>query len=147
MIRLSNGWYVMLADLALILFMVTAQAVHEGDTVPVAGNPLPAEATPIGIYRPGNGAPDLRQWLAAAGRDERMRLTVIARHTGDDSAAAARAAAALAHDAGEGSRARIVVEPADKDEVLAVLAYDRAPAGWHGDCNAPSSKENVQCEE
>lgn len=144
MIRLSYGWYVMLADLALILFMVTAQAVHDGEAHMPAGNPLPAEGEPVAIYRTGNGAPPLRQWLAAEAQDQRLRLTVIARYTGADAEEAALAAARLAADAGD-NRARVVIEPGDRQELLAVLAYDQGPTGWHGDCSARASKENSRC--
>lgn len=145
MIRLSYGWYVMLADLALILFMVTAQAVHDGEAQQLAGSPLPAEGEPVAVYRPGNGAPPLRQWLAEEAQDQRLRLTVIARYTGPDAQEAALAAARLASDAG-GNQTRVVVEPGQRQELLAVLAFDQVPAGWHGDCNALASKENTRCD-
>jgi hypothetical protein len=164
MIRFSNGWAIPLADLALILFMVTAQAVHEGDlgdlggsapsasAHPVAGNPLPAEGQPLAIYRAGNNAPPLRQWLARQGADDRAQLTIIAHHSGADMAAAVAAATTLAAAAGQGAHARIVVEPGAPGEVLAVLAYDRAPAaaptGWHGDCKAGTmnSRKDTRCD-
>lgn len=129
MIRLGTGWYITLADLSLILFMVTASAVQEDAEQAVRASPLPAEGEPVAVYRAGAGAPPLRDWLAAQGADDRLRLTIIARHGGADAAPVAAAAAAMAREGGkQAAQARIVIEPGPATEVLAVLSYDLAPA-------------------
>lgn len=151
MTRLGSHWYITLADLSLILFMATASAVHEDASPMVEGNPLPAEGEPVAVYRAGAGAPPLRQWLESQGHDDRLRLTIIAHHTGPDAAKVTVQAAALAAEARQqGADARILVEPGVAEEVLAVLAYDRVPK-WHGDCSAGSSKghapgKDTQCD-
>lgn len=153
MIRLGSNWYITLADLSLILFMVAGHAVTEdGVGAPgpdqVQGNPLPAEGEPVAVYRVAAGAPPLRQWLDSVGQDDRLLLTIIGHHAGPDAAEVTAQAAALAAQAGQqGTGARILVEPGPADELLAVLSYDRPDDGakvatgkWHGDCSAGPGK-------
>jgi hypothetical protein len=132
MIRLGNHWTITLADLSLILFIIAASAL-EAPAVPAPpaalANPLPAEGEPVAVYRAGAGAPPLAEWLAQQAGDDRLQLTIIARYTGTDAAAQAAQAAALAAQAGPQMRdARIVVEPGETAEMLAVLAYDHGGA-------------------
>lgn len=130
-----GNWQTIIADLALILFMVTAAAMGSNTREPPA-NPLPAEGEPLAIYRPHPQAPPLGDWLAAQAPDERQQLTVIGRYRDGDAQSAADAALRLAADAEmRGVRSRIVLEPAESSDLLAVLAFD-SPADWHGDCNA-----------
>lgn len=148
MIRLGTNWYITLADLSLILFMVAGHAVTEnGPAGQVQGNPLPAEGEPVAVYRVAAGAPPLRQWLQGQAQDDRLRLTIIGHHAGPDATQVTAQAAALAAQAGQqGAGARILVEPGPTDEVLAVLSYDRpdeSAAKWHGDCSAEPSKGNA----
>jgi len=145
MIRLANNWYITLADLSLILFMVAGHAVTDNGPAAavsstVAGNPLPAEGEPVAVYRAGADAPAIARWLQGQLRDDRLRLTVIGHYAGGDAGPVTARAAALAAEARQqGAQARILVEPAPADEVLAVLSYDRAP-DWHGDCTAVADK-------
>jgi hypothetical protein len=119
--RAGSGWQTVLADLSLILFMVMAAAVRQ--TPPeVAGQPpppLPALGEPVAVWRAGPEAPPLREWLAVAGADPKLRLTILA------PARAGTAAQALAATAGRS--ARIVLETESDGAVLAALTYDRAP--------------------
>lgn len=141
-----GNWQTIIADLALILFMVTAAAM--GSQKPEAAgsqepqttqNPLPARGEPLAIYRPGEGAPALGEWLAGQAADERQQLTVLARYREGGAERAAEAALLLAAEAAEhGVRPRILLEPADRFDVLAVLAFDN-PADWHADCRAPGT--------
>ena len=128
-----GSWQTIIADLALILFMVTAAAM--GSKKPeTSDNPLPARGEALAIYRPQQGAPPLGDWLAEQAADERQQLTIIGRHTEGAAEAAADDALALALDAAEhGVRARVLLEPAEKSDLLAVLAFDN-PADWHADC-------------
>lgn len=116
-----GGWQTMLADLALILFLVSASALdRQSDAAPPA-IAMPHQGAPTAIWRDGPGAPPLAEWLAGEERDERLQLTLLA-----DPANGARAlelAAALPD-------ARVVVQPAGQDRtagITAVLAYDRMP--------------------
>ncbi len=101
------------ASLALILFMVATgqDARSDADLVPARGEPL-------AVFRPGEGAPSLRQWLAYEAPDDRLHLTIVAHYPDGEAAAASRAALALADQAkAQGMRARIVVEPADEADI------------------------------
>jgi hypothetical protein len=130
-----GNWQTIIADLALILFMVTAAAM--GSKNPEAtDNPLPARGEPLAVYRPHQGTPPFGEWLAAQAADERQQLTIIGRYQGGDVQFAADAALALASDAAEhGVRSRVLLEPAENSDVLAVLAFD-SPTDWHADCRA-----------
>ncbi|WP_338447323.1 hypothetical protein V5F89_05960 [Pelagerythrobacter marensis] len=142
---IRGGWQTTLADLAMILFMVTAAAMAErpeADARTARSEPsradvpaLPASGEPIAIYRAAPGAPPLAQWLAEQPRDPRQNLTILARHAPAGGERAAAAALALAREAGRaGHSARIVIEPAERDDLSAVLDFDgrQADAGETG---------------
>jgi hypothetical protein len=138
----QGSWQTLIADLALILFMVTVAAMHRGSTRAEA-DPLPQRGEPLAFYRPAEGAPPLRQWLDAQAPDERQALTIVSRYAPGQAAAAASAAVALAAEAGEaGGEARIVIEPSDRSEIVATLAFDR-DGNWHTDCK-PGSTEGAE---
>lgn len=157
-----GGWQVTIADLSLILFMVSLAALaDQPDAAEGAGpagaieNPLPAMGEPVAIYRPGAHMPGIGTWLADQAPDPRQQLTVIARYSGEDATEAAISALTLADDArGAGHAARIVLEPAALADLVAVLGYDDADGGeWHDDCLEPrkrgadaASERNGPCE-
>ncbi|HEU4651046.1 MAG TPA: hypothetical protein VFS49_06500 [Croceibacterium sp.] len=122
-----------MADLALILFMVTAAGIHaqhqqqEQRPRPAAAvSPLSAQGEPLAVYRAQAGAPPLARWLAEQAPDRRQFLTIVARYRAGNVATAAREAVALAREAGAaGVAARIVLEPGETDDLLATLAFDR----------------------
>jgi len=126
--RVSLGWQTTMADLALILFMVTAAGVH-AQQHPPAGEippPPPVQGEALAIYRVHAGAPPLAAWLAEQAPDPRQHLTIVARYRQGDAASAARKALELAHDAGTaGVSARIVLEPGAAGDLLASLSFDR----------------------
>ncbi|RXZ65226.1 hypothetical protein [Pelagerythrobacter rhizovicinus] len=133
---LSNaraGWQTTLADLALILFMVTAAAMAERPEAAdpaEAASPVPARGEPLAIYRAAPGAPPLADWLAEQPHDARQNLTIVARYAAGRSAETAAAAVALASEAGAAGRnARIVVEPAQTSDLVAVLDFDGRTSG------------------
>ena len=120
--RTGSGWQTVLADLSLILFMITAAAASELPTAPVpkvAAPVLPALGEPVAVWRAGPGAPSLRDWLASSGPDPRLRLTILA---GPD-----QAQMALAMAAGAGRPARILLEP-QAGVPSAMLTYDQENA-------------------
>jgi hypothetical protein len=135
--RTGSGWQYILADLSLILFMVTAAALASTDDAPAqaqpaaraaGGRPLSPQAAPLALYRAAPGAPPLGQWLRGQSADARQQLTIIAQYASGDQARALSQAAALAQDAGEaGLRARIVVEPGPGG-TTASLAFDAPEA-------------------
>lgn len=136
--RAGSGWQYLLADLSLILFMVTAAALASAEDAPArparpaiaarqdaaSTSPLSPQGEVLALYRAAPGAPPLRQWLAGQSADARQQLTIVAQYRAGEQAQALRQAAALAEDAGEaGLRARIVVEPGPGG-TTAALAFD-----------------------
>jgi len=145
--RSPIGWQTMLADLSLILFMVTAAAMAEvpdakPPSKPVASKASPAPSgapsatptisQPLAVWRPAPGAPSLARWLAEQQADSRQLLSITLRYPPTAQKEALRLAGDMAAAAGgKGARARIVIEPvasADGIEVVAALAYDMGPA-------------------
>lgn len=131
--RVSFGWQTTLADLAMILFLVTAAGIHaqsqqqdqQAPHAPAAPS-LSTRGEPLAVYRAQAGAPPLGEWLAEQAPDRRQYLTIVARYRPGEAAGAARGAVALAQQAGTaGVSARIVLEPGEGAELLATLAYDR----------------------
>lgn len=119
--RAGSGWQTVLADLSLILFMITAAAASELPTalaVPVRVT-LPALGEPVAVWRAGPGAPTLQAWLSSSGPDPRLRLTILA--------APEQAGAALAMAATAGRPARILLEP-QAGSPSATLTYDQENA-------------------
>lgn len=138
----QTGWQTILADLSLILFMITASAlsVAEGPDPRARSQPSPPkpappasiaaslQAEPVGLWRDAPGAPPLGQWLADQGRDPRLRLSVVVRYAPAPGAreAALDHAAMLARMAGARAQgARLVIEPGLPAGASVALGYDR----------------------
>lgn len=136
--RTGSGWQYILADLSLILFMVTAAALASADDAPAAkpaaamkhpnvtegAQPLSPQGQPLALYRAAPGAPPLGQWLRDQSADTRQQLTIVAQYGPGAQAEALGQAEALAQQAGAaGTRARIVVEPG-QGGTTAALAFD-----------------------
>jgi hypothetical protein len=124
-------WQTILADLALILFMMTAAALAnapDGPLLPKAPQPVAAASVrgePVGVWRDSPDAPDLAAWLAHQARDPRLRVSILVRHgQGQERAALVRAEALVAAVGARGAGARIVIEPGREDGASVVLAYD-----------------------
>lgn len=127
-VRAGTGWQTLMADLSIILFMVTAAALTQaGPGKAQAGqtNVGPSQrGEPIAVYRTGEGAPPLGEWLDSQPRDERQMLTVVSTYTPGKQAEALTRATALAQDADKRHvLTRVVVEPGAGD-ATATLAYD-----------------------
>lgn len=119
--RMGSGWQTVLADLSLILFMVTATAVS--DLPPRAPKPppsarvtLPALGDPVAVWRAAAGGPSLAEWLAAQPQDPRQRLTLVA--------APADGPAVLSQAAKLPRPARVLIEPGLSSPPYATLTYD-----------------------
>ena len=121
--RAGSGWQTVLADLSLILFMLTAAAVSS----PPAGltkddRSAPLRADPVAIWRPGAGAPILSEWLKSQAADPRLRLTIVVTYgpgRRDDALAEAQRLAGVAE-----TPSRVIVEPGPPDGAFAALTYD-----------------------
>ena len=133
--RPTTSWQTILADLAMILFMVTASALSDPVPVPKAvpkALPLPPasvlaspRAEPVGVWRDEPGAPGLEQWLAQQGRDPRLRATVLVREGGNADAALDHARRLVAALGFRSHGARVVVEPGTRDGgAIVTLGYD-----------------------
>jgi hypothetical protein len=124
-VRAGSGWQTLMADLSIILFMVTAAALSQTKDGVAAPAPKPsARAEPLAVYRNGPGAPTLSQWLAAQSPDPRQQLSIVAHYPpGGQQAALAEAAQLLSQAGAAGISARLVVEPGEGG-VVAILAYD-----------------------
>ena len=141
---LSGGglsWQTMLADLALILFMVTAAAMGQPPprATPRATHHAAAASAPgpmgepVAVWRLAAGAPPLGSWLATQQADPRLGLTITVRYAPGGQAAALAQPGTLAREAGAmGRAARIVVEAATGAEVVATLAFDRSGGPSNG---------------
>ena len=139
---IAMPWQTILADLALILFMMTAAALAnapDGPLLPGAPPPVrtlapprsptpptpSARAEPVGVWRDGPGSPRLDTWLAQQGSDPRLRVSILVRHlAGHEQAALARVKALVAMAGARGAGARIVIEPGREDAASVILAYD-----------------------
>lgn len=140
----NHGWQFILADLALILFLITltglpTQAASGSAQAPslAGGKVQTASAMPDktvevapaqSLYRPVAGGPTIAEWLADQPHDPRATLTIFAHYragtTGDKEAAWAEAEALFADAAPGGLAMRaIIVAGADRD-LYASLAYD-----------------------
>lgn len=138
----SSSWQTILADLALILFLVTASALANapdaplGPDVPARHAPRPVapspRAEPVGVWTDGPGAPPLAEWLATSARDPRLRVTIAVRYARASRVDALAHAAQLGELAGpRAAAARMVVEPGASDGASVALGYDAevVPAG------------------
>lgn len=143
-VRAGVGWQYALADLSMILFLVTASALARQDGAPApppaprppvaaAARPQPdvvALADPVAVWRAGPGGPSLREWLAGQALDPRQRLTIVARYSnGRAQEAFARAERAMSGLDRLPSSARMVVEPAGVDDLSATLTWDASAGG------------------
>lgn len=127
----SQGWAVTLADLSIILFMITAADLSNAELAKTGLESTSATvvtAEPVAMYRPSGAAPSFSTWLAQQPGDPRQQLTVIVRH--DDrgaDAAIARGLDLMRQAEAAGRKARLIVEQSDHSDVAAILAYDAAP--------------------
>ncbi|PKP93798.1 MAG: hypothetical protein CVT75_05545 [Alphaproteobacteria bacterium HGW-Alphaproteobacteria-14] len=140
--RTGPGWQLILADLALILFLLTLSALPaaeaEAERKLADGDARekdlhhaysPEIANAQALFRPVAGGPSLAEWLAAQPRDPRATLTVFARYVPGDEAAAWDAASALAEDGlASGVAVRTIITAGKRGELYASLAYDEIVA-------------------
>jgi hypothetical protein len=134
-VRVGTGWQTIIADLSMILFMLTASAVaRQGPKAPstLASATAAAPASmqpavrsePMAVWIAGEGAPPLRAWLAQQPRDSRQQVTITASYAPGALDEALGQAQALAREAGD---ARVVVEPGAPG-VRVVIGYDAPEA-------------------
>lgn len=122
----SSGWQVVLADLALILFLVTLAALAAGSENEERAVIARSEIAPSqALYREVENGPPLAQWLDERPSDPRATLTVMGRYADGDAATIWRRAQALADQArGRGFRVRVIISEGEESDLYASLAYD-----------------------
>lgn len=140
----GNSWLVPLADLSMILFVVTGASMaslpqdgaQQVPPPPVAQRPLAdlarsgfVQSVPVAVLVDGPGNPPLAEWIAAQASDRAGQLTIEGRfRLAGERAGVARRAEALANAArAAGVEPRLVIAPGPAREVTAVFAYDRDP--------------------
>ena len=134
----QNRWMVPLADLSLILFVMTGTALaaamaetspaetEAAQTAPPTSNYTQAVAASVHVDSPDG--PSLSRWLEQYQHDPSGQLTIHGRYAGTDREAVSERASLLAQQAlAEGVEPRVVIEPALQTQVLALFAYDRDP--------------------
>ncbi len=134
----GHGWQLILADLALILFLLTLSALPAAeaetgqrlaDSKARAQDAQPridAEiAASQALFRPVAEGPSLGQWLQSQPRDPRATLTIFVTHTQGGEAAAWQRAQVLADEArASGTKVRAIITAGSDSDVYASLAYD-----------------------
>ena len=121
MSRIGSGWQTVLADLSIILFMITASAVSQARDDPPAISGGFAMADPVAVWRPSLSGPTLAQWLSAQQADPRMRLTLFIHAPAGGEGEALRLADTAAPEA------RVVVDREPGPPLEAILAFDQSP--------------------
>ncbi|WP_120077731.1 hypothetical protein [Aurantiacibacter odishensis] len=120
-------WLVPLADLSLILFIVTGSslaAILEGNR-----EVAPAQGVASALYVDGPGAPPLLDMLAVHDPAEGEQLTIHAYYAPEEREAVHSRAETLAEQAiAAGLHPRVIVQPAEETLVIARFAHD-ADAG------------------
>lgn len=131
-VRAGTGWQYAIADLSLILFLVTASALaHAGGGKAAASPPPPPVAAaidsePVAVWSPGPEAPSLAEWLAQVGEDPRLEVRIVVRYASGARAAAMAQAVDLAAEGGtRAAKARILVEPGERAGASVALVYSR----------------------
>lgn len=136
--RGGHAWQLILADLALILFLLTLSALPAAEAETARGlasravhertarAAVEAEvAAAQALFRPVPGGPALGEWLTAQAPDRRATLTIFAVHApGGEAAAWARAAALAGEARAHGTRVRTIISAGRSADIYASLAYD-----------------------
>lgn len=122
----SGKWLVPLADLSLILFIVTGGALGAERERQV--DAVPAEGISAALYIDGPAAPPLLEMLATHQPGAGEQLTVVGYYApGERHAVVARTQGLAQQAIDAGIEPRVIVQPADETLVLARFAHDADP--------------------
>lgn len=129
------SWLVPLADLSMILFVVTGAALAQ-QAAPASAPPDEAgrqtgfvQTVPVAMLTDAPDGPPLAQWLAGNGGDATGLVTIEGHFAASTDRPRIEArVSTLADEAREaGVEPRVVVEPGTASQVVTVFAYDRDP--------------------
>ncbi len=121
----SGRWDVLLADLALILFIVTLGGLVSMPTSKAAEKPKLAIAPSQALFRKVEGGPSIGEWLEGQPRDPRATVTIFVSYRPDDASASLTTAAQLIKEArSSGVAVRTVIKASDSSDIYASLAFD-----------------------
>ncbi|MEO1729498.1 MAG: hypothetical protein AAFR64_02035 [Pseudomonadota bacterium] len=131
--RNPASWQLILADLSLILFLVTSAALTQSgsksDTSDqAAGQPnAPAQmASAQALYRGRPGLLSFGEWLGEQPLDPRASLTIVAQHrAGRQDKAWSQARSMAATASALGVRSRVIIREGETYDVYASLAFDQ----------------------
>lgn len=152
--RGGHGWQLILADLALILFLLTLSALPAAEATSgkrladsdatekdAKGGLKPEVAAAQALFRPVPGGPSLAAWLAAQAPDPRTTLTIFVSHTAGSEADAWARAEELASEArASGARVRTIIMVGGEEDLYASLAYDTVVADMAEDSGEGRNK-------
>jgi hypothetical protein len=140
-LRAASGWQTVTADLALILFLITAQAVREPaapspqeetevEAEADTAEPAPVASSALALHKPAKGE-SVEEWLLAAVTDERQVATIsIGYAPGQREEALAEGERLLAEAEAAGVAARLIAMPNSSAAILVSVDYLRpAPDG------------------
>lgn len=131
----ASNWLIPLADLSLILFVITAATLaRQGppNDAPPPPPPAPtgsfAQGVPASVHIDRPGGPSLGEWLASYPLGVGEQLTVEGYFTPAERAAISARAEDLAQQAiAAGFQPRVILQPASHNQVQALIAADADP--------------------
>ena len=125
-------WQTVLADLSLILFLVTALALEEEQALPRAATPAPVRPAPasdiaLGVWRDVPGGTPLRDWLATQPPDAGQRVALTITYPAGSLPQALEQARALQAEMGAaGDDARVLLVEGAAPGAMVRLVQDSA---------------------
>lgn len=142
--RAGPGWQIVLADLALILFVSALTALGMTEEAEDLEDPTHTPASKVdderageiaqfapaqALFRASPGGPDIGQWLDLQSPDPRSTLTIFANHAPGEAVRAWKIAREWAEMAeARGISVRVVLSAGQRTEIHASLGFDAAPA-------------------
>ncbi len=128
--RATTGWQTITADLALILFLITAQAVtdHADRPAPVNNERFPTteSTSALAVHYPARGE-DINDWLRDTMIDRRQVATISIEYgPGARASALAEGDRLLGQAETAGVGARLMVVPGAADQTIIAVDYLRS---------------------
>lgn len=130
-VQTDRAWLVALADMSLLLFILTAAALRPdtGEGLAEREYADPAFGAAAEIFVDGPTGPDFADWLGAAERGDGQHLTITASYAvlAERDAMQRRSEELAAAAIAAGYAPRVVVQQAGSAQIVAVFAHDATP--------------------